>query len=38
MTEWTAPTQDRVDGYLVTATPIRLVGSTGAPANPLAIF
>ena len=24
--------------FLVTATPIRLVGSTGAPANPLAIF
>lgn len=56
MADWTAPTQDRVEGYfkalknwgrcaeerrsefLFTATPIRLVGSTGAPANPLAIF
>jgi hypothetical protein len=24
--------------FLFTATPIRLVGSTGAPAHPLAIF
>ncbi len=24
--------------FLFTATPIRLIGSTGAPAHPLAIF
>jgi kynurenine formamidase len=30
--------EERRNEFLFTATPIRLVGSTGAPANPLAIF
>jgi hypothetical protein len=42
MADWTPPTQGRVEEgryeFLFTATPIRLVGSTGAPAHPLAIF
>jgi hypothetical protein len=30
--------EERRYEFLFTATPIRLVGSTGAPAHPLAIF
>jgi len=45
MADWTPPSQGRVEGsfkgrhgFLFTATPICLVGSTGAPAHPPAIF